>query len=145
GTSGTNLFLETLSEELNKRLDQKKIATVYHHLGNNQAAANTTFNEIIAKTRFDAVLQFAQLDETHNPIFVGAGYGSVPMSNGSSMGYSYSYREIRFQQKFLMRYFEFSDLLHSRIDVDLGVRMDFLNPRDYSTLSDYVIRSLKIR
>lgn len=144
GTSGTNLFLETLSEELNKRLKQKKIETVYYHLGNNQAGANTMFKEITGKTKFDAVLQFAQLDETNNPIFLTSGAGGAPVGNGSSIMYSYQYRAIRFHQKFLMRYFEFSDLSNSMLDVNLDVKIDFINPRDYSKLSDYVIRSLRI-
>ncbi|MEI9946439.1 MAG: hypothetical protein WDN26_19740 [Chitinophagaceae bacterium] len=143
GTSGTNLFLETLSEELKRRLKDQKIEITYHHLGNNQTEANYLFKEIVAKAKFDAVLQFAQLDETHNPIILHSGTGSVPTGNGT-MFYSYESRNIRFKQKFLMRYFDFSDLSHSMIDVNLDVNIDFINPLDYTKLSDYIIYSLKI-
>jgi len=145
GTSGTNLFLETLSEDLNKRLKQKQIETFYFHLGNNRTEANKIFKEIVRKNNYDAVLQFAQIDDTHNPIIISSGSGSMPTSNGGMIVYDYKYRTVRFRQKFLMKYFDFADLSHSIIDVNLDISMDFLNPRDYSRLSEKIVRSLKIQ
>lgn len=144
GTSGTNLFLENLSDELNKRLKQNNIETSYSHLGNNQAEANRMFSEIVKKNKYDAVLLFAQLDGTHDPVIIHSGGGTIPLNNGGVAGYEYSYRTIRFQQKFLMKYFSLANLSRSVIDVNLDVKMDFLNPNDYSILSEKIIRSLKI-
>jgi hypothetical protein len=44
-----------------------------------------------------------------------------------------------------MKYFDFADLSHSIIDVNLDISMDFLNPRDYSRLSEKIVRSLRIQ
>lgn len=145
GTSGTNFFLENLSDELNNRLKDRQIKTVYYHLGNNQSKANELFNDIIAKTKYDAILQFAQLDETNNPIVLTYGTGMVPFGNGSYADYSYLRRNIRFKQKFLMRYFDFSDMSKSLVDVNLDLNMDFINPGDYKKLSDQIIHSLRIQ
>lgn len=144
GTSGTNLFLTTLSEELNTRLKNKNITTVYHHLGNNRAKANEAFQEIVSKNKYDAVLHFAQLDETHDPVILSYNTNRVPVGNGY-VNYSYSTRNIRFQQKFLMRYFQIDDLTNSMVDADLDLSIDFVNKGDYSELSDYIISSLKIK
>ena len=144
GNSGTNLFLETLSDQLNKRLKQRKIETVYYHLGNNQAEASRQFNEIVSKGSYDAVLQFAQLDGTNDPIVIRSVGLSVPLRNGWQVDYSTDYRAVRFHQKYFMRYFALPDLEHSIVDVDLDVNMNFINPKDYSKLSDSIIRSLKI-
>lgn len=144
GTSGTNLFLESVSDDLNKKLKSNNIKSVYHHLGNNQTEANRLFREIITLDKYDAILQFSQLDKTKDPIFLTSGSGSVPLNGGTRMDYSYQYRQIRFQQQFLLRYFDSSDLVNSIIDVNLDVNIDFVNPKDYSKLSSHIIRSLKI-
>lgn len=144
GTSGTRFFLENLSDELNRKLKEKEIETEYHHLGNNQTKATDLYNEIISKNKFDAVLHFSQLDETKNPIVLTSSLGGIPLSNGSSVIYSYTIREIRFHQLFLMQYFDFSNMATSLIDVNLNVNMDFINPKDYKKLSNHIITSLKI-
>jgi len=144
GTSGTNLFLETLSDDLNKKLKQKNIETAYFHLGNNPTEANRIFKQIIQKEKYDAVLQFTQLDETHNPIIASTSNGSVPTNNGGSVIYSYTSRQVRFRQKFQVNYFDFADLSRSLIDVDIDLNIDFLNPGDIDKLSKQIIKSLKL-
>jgi hypothetical protein len=144
GTSGTNLFLETLSGDLNKKLKQKNIETVYFHLGNNQKEADRTFKQIIQKEKYDAVLQFAQIDEAHNPIIASTTSGSAPTNNGGRVIYSYTTRQIRFRQKFLVKYFDFADRSHSLIDANLDLNIDFLNPGDIDKLSKQIIKSLKL-
>jgi len=143
GTSGTHLFLQNLSEELNKRLKQNNVETSYFHLGNNQVQANKMFDDIIQKNTYDAVLLFAQLDGNHDPVIIHSGGGEVPTRNGGSIMFEYSYRTIRFQQQFLIKYFNISDLSRSIVDAKLDIKMDFLNPDDYSTVSEKIIQSLR--
>lgn len=144
GTSGTNLFFETLSDGLNTKLKSKSIKTAYYHLGNNQIQANIAYQEIIRKENFDVVLQFAQMDEAHNPIIAYSGSGNIPLTNGSTLFYSYNYRAIRFEQMFLVKYFDPKDLSNSAIDANLKIRLDFLNSKDYLKLSNIIIKSLNI-
>ena len=145
GTSGTNLFFETLSEDLNRKLKTKGIETIFYHLGNNQIKANNTYQQIIKNEKYDVVLQFAQMDETRNPVFAYSGSGTIPLSSGGTAYYSYNYRAIRFQQMFLVKYFDFQDLSNSAIDANLNISLDFLNPKDYVKLADIIIKSLKIK
>ena len=76
GQSGTNLFLEELSERLNKKLAPKNVQAFYYHLGNKQAEANKQFNLLTQENKYDAILQVAQLDSSRNPIIITSGGGS---------------------------------------------------------------------
>lgn len=143
GQSGTNLFLEELSERLNKRLASKNIQTFYFHLGNNPVEANKQFNLLNQDNNYDAILRVAQLDSSRNPIIITTGGGSLPTRNGM-MSYQYFSRDIRYEQKFSIKYFDSKDLSNSLANISLGVRIDFLNPRDYSKLVDKLINSLKL-
>jgi hypothetical protein len=143
GTSGTNFFFEMLSEELNNKLKFKGIQTVYYHLGNNKDLADKSYREIIQNADYDVVLQFAQMDETRNPIFASTGSGTVPLANGSA-NYSYNTRSVRFQQMFMVKYFDFQNLSNSAIDANLTICLDFLNPNEYNKLTGIIINSLKI-
>ena len=60
------------------------------------------------------------------------------------MTYQYISRNIRCEQKFLIKYFDCKDLSNSLADISLGVRIDFINPNDYGKLVDKLIKSLKL-
>jgi hypothetical protein len=143
GQSGSKLFLESLSEQLNNRLNSKNIQISHFHLGSNLTEANRQFRHLIQINEYDAVLQFAQVDSSKNPIFVTTGTGAAPAGPGV-FAIEYSYVDIRYEQRFLVKFFDFKDLSKSLVDINIGVRLDFINPGDYSGLVDRLVNTLKM-
>ena len=142
GTSGTNFFLDNLSDDLNRRLAQKNIRTFYFHLGNNQQEADRAFKKIVNENHCDAILHFAQVDETHNPIRLNQTPSGLPSNSGkTNMIYT---RTIRYEQQFVLKYFELPDLQKTLIEANIGVKINTLNPNDYSEITEKIIRTLKL-
>jgi hypothetical protein len=138
GGIGTHFFLDNISEELRRKFKNVKIETGYEFLGYKKDFTSQ-LNTLISNGGFDAVLQFAPLNDVENNAFVANRY------IGSSQGFTYKTinASVRFRQDFTVTLFIKDNSAYPLWKASLNTNLDSRQNIFYTRIANDIVYNLK--
>jgi hypothetical protein len=143
GGINTHFFLDNVSEELRRKFENVKIETGYEFLGYKKDFTSQ-LNTLISNGRFDAILQFAPLNDVENNAFVAnSNRASSQLFNNNRFNSNITRAAVRFRQDFTVTLFIKNNSASPLWKASLNTNLDSRERIFYTRIANDIVNNLK--